>query len=445
MKLKDQEGLEKSSDNKQASPPPAGSDPADPERAEPERAEPAATGEEREQLPPDGDGDESPPEVREAAALSESEAPLTSPAEPDPGERAARDSKSVRGLPILALLLALGALGLAAWLYLQEASRASEQRALETRLEIELSRISATADAAREAIDDAVAATRRANTELRELLGDERQRTAEQLATQRETLAEVEASLRGQRQQLLELRSTDRVDWSLAEAEYLLRLAYQRLLMAQDVNSAMALLSSADAILREVDDTDLLPAREAIARDLAALRTVPGIDVDGAWLRLEALAGRVDSLLLFELAVENESADELSEDAGWVERLEQGFRAAVEKISSYIVIRRREQPYETLIDPQWEQLVRQNLRMQIAQAQAALLSGNPVLYEASLATTRRWLQEFFDFNQMDVTALDREIQALMAVEITREYPDIGGSLAALKLVIDLRHADTGGP
>jgi uroporphyrin-3 C-methyltransferase len=368
-----------------------------------------------------------------------------------PASRQADRPASARGLLVLALLLALGALALAGWIYLQQASRETQQQALESRVSMELERTSAVAadarkaiDDARKSIDDAVLATQRNSTELRDLIADERSRMARELAQQREALDSLEASFASQRRQFLEMRSTDRVDWSLAEAEYLLRLAYQRLLMAEDVASAVALLGNADAILRELDDTDLLPAREAIARDLAALRAVPDVDVEGTWLRLQALAERVDSLLLFELSIDGQTTEEVAEDAGWQERLRQGFRAALDKIASFIVIRRREQPYETLIDPQWEQLVRQNLRMQISQAQAALLSGNPRLYDASLTTIRRWLREFFDFNQADVSALNTELDALMEVEITRDYPDIGRSLSAVKQVLDARAVTGGG-
>ena len=381
----------------------------------------------------------------DAASVAANPAPETEQPPARPVSRQADRPASARWLVVLTLLIALGALGLAGWLYMQQQLRLDQQLLLQGRIEAEIDRIRGTAEDARSAIDDAIQATRRSNAELRTLIDEERSRQARELAAQRDAMVEIEATLRGQRQQLLELRSTDRADWSLAEAEYLLRLAFQRLVMADDITSAVALLGSADAILRQLDDTDLLPAREAIARDLAALKAVPEVDIDGAWLRLQALAERIDGLLLFELRMEETESETVPEDAGWQERLAQGFRAALAKISDYVRIRRREQPYETLIDPQWEQLVRQNLRMQIAQAQAALLSGNPVLYEASLSATRRWLREFFDFNQADVESLDEELDALMGLQITRQRPDIGDSLAAVREAIDLRHAEAGGP
>ncbi|MDJ0878061.1 MAG: uroporphyrinogen-III C-methyltransferase [Halieaceae bacterium] len=369
---------------------------------------------------------------------------------PEPAPQAARvrrpseadvpSSTGGRAVAILALLLALGAAGFSGWLYLQQETRRQLLDEREARLDEDVERISQTAEAARAAVADAIAASQQATTDVAARLAEERNRSAEALAEQRSALEAVEASLRSQRRQLLEISSTDRVDWTLAEAEYLLRLAYQRLLMAQDVSSALALLGSADAILRELDDTALYPAREAIAADMAALRAVPDVDVEGTWLRLKALAGRVDSLILFELPTLEEQREVVPADVGWRERLALGFEAALQKISDYLVIRRRDEPYEALMDPQWEQLVRQNLRMQIAQAQAALLAGNPTLYRSSIDATRRWLAEFFDFNAADVNALDAELAELEQVTITSDLPDIGRSLETVKDVIDARHA-----
>ena len=62
----------------------------------------------------------------------------------------------------------------------------------------------------------------------------------------------------------------------------------------------------------------------------------------------------------------------------------QGYEAALAKLSDYIIIRRRDEPIQALMDPQWEGLVRQNLRMLLEQAQIALLSGNQLLYRDSL-------------------------------------------------------------
>ena len=175
-------------------------------------------------------------------------------------------------------------------------------------------------------------------------------------------LEQMEASIESQRGEIARFGATDRKDWLLAEAEYLLRLANQRLIMAGDVVAATALLNSADSILLELDEVSLHSARAAVATDLAALRAVPKVDVEGLYLRLAALIEQVQHLAIFELPVQPARL-EAAPAEDWQEKLQQGYAEALHKLSDYIVIRRRDVPYEALMDPQWERMVRQNMRM----------------------------------------------------------------------------------
>jgi len=357
----------------------------------------------------------------------------TKPEVKAPSKKPAAPAQRGSGPAWLALLLALAATGLAGWMYYQQQF---EDKALEQRLAGLEDKSAGGARELQRLGNDVQGAMQGLQSGLQAAL----QQQQASLDEQRAQLESLQTSLGNQRQQLLKLSSVDRSDWSLAEAEYLLRLAYQRLLMAGDLSSAAALLSSADSILKELDDPALHPVRAAIAADLAALRAVPSVDIEGTWLRLGALAGEVDRLLLFELPDAAAASPEPTADASWRERLQHGFSAAVARLSSYVVIRRREAPYQALLDPQWERLVRQNLRMLLEQSRSALLSGNEVLYRQSLSDCRRWLGEFFSFNEASVSAMDKELQALGEISVARTYPDISGSLAAVKEAADARRA-----
>ncbi len=352
------------------------------------------------------------------------------------------------GLAGFAILLSLAALGLGGWLIVEGQK---EDPGLQSRL-AELQKSVVAGQREMQGLGQQLQADLQRQLQGLQQQQQSFQQQQESLKQQQESLQQqqqarlesMQTSLRNQRQQLLELSSTDRSDWSLAEAEYLMRLAHQRLLMADDVSSALALLASVDGILQELDSADLHPARAAIAADLAALRAVPSLDVEGTWLRIRALAGEVDRLLLFELPDSTLTVPELPADADWQDRLQQGFSAALSRLANYLVIRRRDKPYEPLMDPQWERLVRQNMRMLLEQSQAALLSGNGELYRQSLASSRRWLGEFFSFNETAVLAMDAELQALGEINIERDYPDISASLQAVKSALNARHAAASG-
>nr|WP_241263247.1 uroporphyrinogen-III C-methyltransferase [Parahaliea mediterranea] len=282
--------------------------------------------------------------------------------------------------------------------------------------------------------------------ELREGLAELEPRLAEQAGRLRELSSQLEgidSRVSAHGEELARYSAADRESWQLAEVEYLLRLANQRLIMTGDAESAQALLRSADAILRQLDDTRLHSARRAIAADLAALRAVPRLDTEGLYLRLSALAQEAGQLAIFELPeAERRLAEAPAED--WRGRLKQGYQAALQKLSDYIIIRRREVPMQALMDPQWEGLVRQNLRMLLEQSQVALLSGNARLYRESLQRARHWVAQFFESDGRAARAVDAELEQLAGETVTVALPDISRSLRALDEALARRERDAAG-
>jgi uroporphyrin-3 C-methyltransferase len=278
--------------------------------------------------------------------------------------------------------------------------------------------------------------------ELRSGLAGLKKSLTEQTRVLEENLTTAEAQLAQLDKELARFSASDRNSWLLAETGHLLRLANQRLVMAGDPVAAQALLSSADAILREIDDPNLHPVRAAVAADIAALRAVPKIDVEGIYLRLAALVEQAEQLAIFQFP-EQAAAPPSAEAADWRDRLRQGYEAALSKLSDYIIIRRRDIPMQALMDPQWEGLVRLNLRMLLEQAQVALLSGNQTLYVSSLERAQQWVSQFQDADTAAAGAISTQINQLKGLTIQVPQPNISRSQQALDAAIEQRAQSTG--
>jgi len=264
----------------------------------------------------------------------------------------------------------------------------------------------------------------------------------EQSAQLAQSVRDLESQLAQQRSELERFSATDRRDWLLAEVEYLLRLANQRLLLAGDAGAAQALMTSADNILAGMDEPGLHGLRAAVAADLAAVRAVPRVDVEGVYLRLAALQEQADGLVIFRLR-EREAGPRPEPAADWRGRLRQGWEQALARLSSYVTIRRRDVPAEALMDPQWEGLVRQNLRMLLEQAQVALLSGNQALYERSLRAAQYWVQQFMDSDEAASRAMSAELEQLEGLTVAVKLPDLSRSLSALQAAIEAQPQPAG--
>ncbi|MFK8043370.1 uroporphyrinogen-III C-methyltransferase [Congregibacter sp.] len=257
-----------------------------------------------------------------------------------------------------------------------------------------------------------------------------------------EQLGNLERSLREQQQLISDLTVEDRESWQIAEVQYLLRLANQRLIMTGDNVSAEALLRSADNILRGLDDTNLHDLRSAVASDIAALQAVPKLDVQGLYLRLDALIRQTDALVLFELPDQRVEIEPVTAE-DWQTRLSEGYEMALKKLSEYIVVSRRDVPVETLMDPQYEGLVRQNMRMLLEQAQVAMLSGNELLFRQSLERAEGWVTQFFKADEQSAVAMASELQRIRDERVSVTLPDLSASLDALDTVMQARLARSG--
>jgi uroporphyrin-3 C-methyltransferase len=338
----------------------------------------------------------------------------------------------------LALLLALVAAGGAGWLVREQLL--GDNAGIATRLEaIEASAGRAAPDLEglkrqwRQELDAALQKMQAGAGDL----GGETSRLARSIESMQSQLADLGGQLAQQGTELARYSADERDDWLLAEAQYLTRLASQQLLMAGDAAAAQSLLENADGILLQLDDVRLHDARAAVAVDLAAVRAIPRIDVEGFYLRLAALAEQADKLVIFELP-EREAQPGPAPADTWRARLRQGYEAALAKLSDYIIIRRRDEPMQALMDPQWERLVRQNLRMLLEQAQIALLSGNQLLYRDSLERAQHWVREFFESDEAAARAMSQEIAALAQTNIAIDLPDISASVEALDAVMKQR-------
>ena len=225
------------------------------------------------------------------------------------------------------------------------------------------------------------------------------------------------------------MTATDRRAWLANEAAFLVRLSAQRLLTSRDIAAAEALLTNADALLSEVDDPRFDLSRRALASDLAALAAAPRLDAVGLYARFSALIEQAERL---QVASRRPEAEITSEpDNSWLGRAEAGWRAAMAKLSSYLVIHSRSDDMAGLLTPDWENLVRQNIRMSLEQAQIAGLSANQALYAHAVGRAADSIALYAEHDPDRVAAMATELDALGTLNVAPEVPDLLASRAAL--------------
>ena len=263
-----------------------------------------------------------------------------------------------------------------------------------------------------------------------------------------QALSDANAVLDGHTRRLLSLTATTTDDWRLAEVEYLLRLANQRILISKDAQTALNLLQAADQIVLELGNPQLFTLREAIANDSAAIAMVGELDLDGVFLKLAEQARQIDKLLLLRvpeftsqpappihnLAGASELAAPVSLTESWLARLQEIAQSTWAELKSLVVIQQRGSDIKPLLPPEQQYYLRNNLRLLINQAQLALLDGRAIPYRESLTEAVSLLENHFPLEQAANQQMVSELAALAAVKVTADYPDVSDSLIAIKAV-----------
>ena len=227
---------------------------------------------------------------------------------------------------------------------------------------------------------------------------------------------------------------TSSQDWVYAEVEYLIRMANQRVLIEQDATSAIQLLQSADAIIRETDGLTAHGLREALARDIGALKAVNSPDTQGIYLELSAMISQVAALrrTLPVYQAPEPGPNDSDEVTGYVARITALIRQAGSELAHLVDFRRGEVEVKRILPPNEEYFLRQNLVLKLQIAQMALLEGNGKVFQSALQEARQWVSDSFDEGNPGTAAMLESITRLSAAEVTVELPDISGSQKAAR-------------
>jgi uroporphyrin-3 C-methyltransferase len=227
--------------------------------------------------------------------------------------------------------------------------------------------------------------------------------------------------------------------WSLAEVEYLLRIANQRLQLQGDLKTAQQALAAADGRLRELADPHFLSVREQIARDLAAIEAVPAVDIEGITVTLNSWLQAVDELPVAGTRYQPvmETPATAAEPGATVSNWRDLPRLLWSALTELFVLREHDKPVGPMLPPEREYFLRENLRLQLGAARLALLRDDAVQYRATLTTAQDWLEVYFAADSEKVRDLVTRLGELAAVDISPQLPDISASIRLLRQQLKL--------
>ncbi len=230
-----------------------------------------------------------------------------------------------------------------------------------------------------------------------------------------------------------------RGDWLIADAEYLLSVANQRLHLMGDVKTTRMALEAADQRLRESGDSAVFKVREQIAKEIAGLRTVSLPDVVGMYSSIQILKDKVAQLaVLLPYAGKPLTESKQVHDHEQSQDAEHGIlNAALSLLEGYVTVKHSDQPVTEIITQEEVEFIRLQLGVKLEMIKISLVQQNDALFQSSIADTKQWLNKNFTRN-VAAKNFQQELDRLNAIPIRGEFPDVSKSLKLLKDITKLR-------
>ena len=228
-----------------------------------------------------------------------------------------------------------------------------------------------------------------------------------------------------------------RGDWLIADAEYLLTVANQRLHLVGDVNAAIKALTAADQRLRESGGGGVFKVREEIATEISLLKKVQVPDVVGIYSKLKLIAKDSETLTLRFPYTGKKIAADLASNIESEDGEEQWFVDLLADLNGLVSIRRAEQPVRAIISEGDAHFIKQQLKLRIEVAMLSLLQHQDDLFKQDLEDSKLWIKSNYEANEQ-ATQIILDIKELQNTPIHSDIPDVSRSLTMLRNISKLR-------
>lgn len=265
-------------------------------------------------------------------------------------------------------------------------------------------------------------------------------KNTEEIQTQFQTKFDA---LSKQLQNAMSQRFYHNQDWLFLKARYYLELAQINAHWSNSSDATIALLEQADQLLKQFNEPKVFAIRQAIAKDIAQIQAIPPVDIAGLLSQLDAAQNSINNLSIPLPENENKATMEQSKtssnnSSAWSTHLQESMNI----LGKLVIIRRHDQEIKPLLSPLLEAALKENLHLNLQEAQWAVLNHDSFVYQLVLKQAINTLKTNFNENTQNTASLIKKLTELQQISITQKRPPLGLALPMLNELIESKKGTT---
>ncbi len=287
-----------------------------------------------------------------------------------------------------------------------------------------------------------IQAIRAENTEYQSIVSNQVAEADHNLGEQADTFRKEFDELAGSIESLRSELGTSVDGWALREVEHLLVMANQRLQLgstASDAKTALSALEIADQRLKEIDNPKLVEVRQALSGEIAALSEVEEPDVTAISSSLGLLSSTLSDLPM--KGTDTPDGPTRTEGSGAVEgdnaqeKIANAGKSFLSDLAGLVQVEKGGEPILAGIAPEVQMLQQAQGQLILEAAQIALVRQQGDIFAERLTAAEAWVSEYVKEDSSQAASWLQQLGEAKGASINVSYPDISGSLAALRGVI----------
>ncbi|MDP1558988.1 MAG: uroporphyrinogen-III C-methyltransferase [Nitrosomonas sp.] len=231
----------------------------------------------------------------------------------------------------------------------------------------------------------------------------------------------------------------------LEEIEQLITFADQHLNLTGNVKAALDNLRTAETLLQQMDNPQLLSLHAGLIKDIENLEGAPDTHTMRMEIsaRLNNLKATVDALpLLMDTDLTTIEIDLIprqrpDESKLWLKFLNEIWA----DLKTFIHAQRVSNPEIQLLSPSQANFLKENLKLKFILMRFSLLSHDKDSFDTDLKATINWINKYYDQNSEPVITMLQALGQLQDDKVGFELPNVSASLEALHNFRNMRNEE----
>ena len=228
-------------------------------------------------------------------------------------------------------------------------------------------------------------------------------------------------------------------DYALAEVEHLLTIASHNLLLGYNYDTTVSALDAASIRLAGIAIDEAKVIKGQLDRDVRILKSSNQIDLSKSILFLSNLSDRIDSLPLKKILMKNKLQDNKEIDYINEDEVKNFLTLILEELKSLIIIRRNENVTQDFFLPDEINLLKLNIKFELANAKLALLNRDKKSLENSILQINNYLEDYYDLSNVETQDIHDQLSQIVNLDFSTPNIDINSSLESVRALIHSRN------